>query len=353
MNLLFQQYTASAAALNSKKTVSAESFTCLYGWKAWRGPAPYEKKEQVADMKLVADALFANGVNMIIWHGMPYNPKGEHNEFYATVHVGPDSYFADEIPAFNGYMQKVSQAMREGKTYTDVAVYFPLEDIMMSDTLDSESQNVGVGMKHVKLPESLKPYHPLWISGNFLKDCTVENKMLKYKDVYFNSLYIDIKYMDYENLIQLFKLARQGLPVCLKNNPKPLGIVQANNFKNIIKELLSMRNVSNDFNKINTSSPLLTGNNLYDYWCKVTDNGYTIFFSNPKANNLQYPLKYGQSLNEDTFENSVQVKLPDNNYVNVKLKFMPYQSILMRVSKSGKIEFEDINFEPKKPVLSN
>lgn len=55
---------ASAALLSGKRFISSETFICLYGW-----PRDYIREEQTADLKLVADALFANGINQIIWHG--------------------------------------------------------------------------------------------------------------------------------------------------------------------------------------------------------------------------------------------------------------------------------------------
>ncbi len=70
-------------------------------------------KEQVADLKLVADALFANGVNQVIWHGMPFNPVGiDTIMFYASVHVGRKGNLAKDIPAFNSYMTKVCGYMK-------------------------------------------------------------------------------------------------------------------------------------------------------------------------------------------------------------------------------------------------
>ena len=99
----FSRIAASAAALSGKPAVSAETFTCLYGFVTRTNLEPYRywHKEQVADLKLLADALFANGVNQIVWHGMPFNGPAGRNEFYASVHVGPDCAFAAELPAFN------------------------------------------------------------------------------------------------------------------------------------------------------------------------------------------------------------------------------------------------------------
>ncbi len=44
----FATIVSSAAALSSKRMVSAEAFTCMYGF-----PATYLRQEQTADLKMV------------------------------------------------------------------------------------------------------------------------------------------------------------------------------------------------------------------------------------------------------------------------------------------------------------
>jgi len=125
----FSRLAASAAALAGRREVSAETFTCVYGFAR-----EHHKEEQTADLKLVADAMFANGVNQIIWHGTPlsYSHAGHDSEFYATVHVGREGSLAKDLRAFNSYMERVSSLMKRGRTWSDVAVYLPLEDAWIS-----------------------------------------------------------------------------------------------------------------------------------------------------------------------------------------------------------------------------
>lgn len=111
--------------------MSCETFTCMYGF-----PDIQFKKEYLGDMKLLADAVIANGVvrivslrcfilfpsilsslpstffllsysllsqNRIVYHGMPFNGRNTANTFFATVHVGPDCNFAPRLPKFNEY----------------------------------------------------------------------------------------------------------------------------------------------------------------------------------------------------------------------------------------------------------
>ena len=144
--------------------VSSESFTCMYGF-----PSTYLREEQTADLKMVADALFANGVNQHFYHGTPYNPIGSDTvEFFATTYFGPGGSLEPELPAFNSYMEKVSELLQRGKTYSDVAIYIPYEDAVMKGALPKERQRVWVWgeyeLRYLSMPEEIKGYHPLWIN---------------------------------------------------------------------------------------------------------------------------------------------------------------------------------------------
>ena len=95
--------------------------------------------------------------------------------------------------------------------------------------------------------------------------------------------------------------------------------------------------------------PLISGTEKFDYWCRSTEDGLTIFFANPKSQHLTFPLGYGQSLNNkmENFEVEIQYlgkKIP------VKLAFNPYQSLILKIDKNGKVTFIDILFIPKTPV---
>ncbi len=168
----FSRIAASAAAWAGKSVVSAETFTCIYGFPGREeGAEEYWKREHPGDLKLLADALFANGVNQIVWHGMPYQPAGKAIEFYASVHVGPDSSFAGELREFNGYLERLGGRLREGEPYCGIGVYLPWEDALQLDELPPEMKTPGAQyfweMRHVRPPRELEGFHPLWISGRF------------------------------------------------------------------------------------------------------------------------------------------------------------------------------------------
>ncbi len=338
---------ASAAALSGKKVVSAETFTCIYGW-----PADYLRQEQTADLKLLADALFANGVNHIIWHGKPHNPRGlDTVSFYASVHVGPDGALADEIPAFNRYLRTVSGYLKRGKTASDVAVYLPLEDAWMAGEMPPEKQFQWAWghyeMRYVYFPEELDGYHPLWINREFLEKGRMEDGLFRVGDAAFRLLYIDVGYVDYLTLKRLIELAGEGLEIVLKRPPKEPGAISHAEYNELLKELERAPSVRRRMPR--EVKPLVRGQTVPPFWCRRDGESTYIFFAHPKAKDLKFPLEYGQSLTAETIEIPIEVEL-DRKLYPIVLRFEPYQSLLYKI-EAGRVEPIDIRFRPKIPVV--
>lgn len=350
----FSRIPASAAILAAKPVVSAETFTCLYGWKGWPGPGPHQKQEQIADLKLVADALFANGVNQIIWHGMPYNPKGDTNQFYASVYVGEKAHFALELPPFNSYLQRVTTFMRAGKPYTSMAIYLPLEDSWMGveypDSLRLPWAWGEYELRYVKAPEEIRGYQPVWINQNFLLSITRDEEgRFLCGNARINSLYIDVDYMEYESLRWIMLLAQDGLPVCLKRNPAEPGTHFSPEYQPTLEALKSLPNVSSELQAVLHEPPLIEGVDLPDFWCRETADGLFIFFANPKTRELHYPLSYGQSYTESSVTRQVTIHYHGFS-ASGNITFEPYQSILLNVDLKGEITPVNINFFPSPPI---
>ena len=343
----FNSIPASAALLSGKKVVSAETFTCLYGW-----PRNHIREEQMADLKLLADALFANGINHIMWHGKAHNPKDEDSvNFYATVHVGKEGRLAAEIPAFNEYLTKVSSYMKKGNTFSDVAVYLPTEDAWMKGIMPKKKQFIWAWgyyeMRYLYFPEELAGHHPIWINQEFLEKAKVENKKLIVGNAHFSSLYVDVAFLDYEVLKRINELAKQGLSVTLKQMPLEAGTVKHKKWDGLLASLSKQSNVSSNY--IRKIVPLVMGNNLPSYWAREDYNSLYVFFANPKSRYLKFPIEYGQSFSEKTSEVPISVYYKGITY-ELKLKFAPYQSLLYKF-EDGIIKQIDILFEPQIPVV--
>ena len=347
----YANIVASAAALSGKTVVSSETFTCLYGW-----PRDHHSEEQTADLKLLADALFANGVNQIIWHGKPLNPSGlDTVKFYASVHVGKSGALAPELPAFNKYLEKVAKNLKKGVTVSKVAVYLPTEDSWIAGELPAEKQLIWswgeYEQRSAYLPKELKAWHPMWINGEFLQKASFRNGQLKAGDLTFSAFYTDVKFMDINTLRRLTDLAKAGLPICLKQLPAEPGFhTHSSDYKLLLNELSHLSNVKNIWKEMPSIPPLVTGTEKTDFWCRETSYGLTLFFANPHSQGLTFPLGYGQSLNDKTDILPIKISY-QGKMVSYTLTFHPYQSILLKVSKSGILSREEIDFIPKTPVF--
>jgi len=338
---------ASAALLSGKKYVSSETFTCLYGW-----PRDYIREEQTADLKLVADALFANGINHIIWHGKPHNPEGSDSvNFYATTHVGFSGSLAEEILSFNQYLEKVSSFMSKGITFSDIAVYLPTEDAWMAGVMPKEKQFKWAWgyyeMRYVYFPSELDGYNPTWINGEFLQKATFQKGILKVGEARYKALYLDAGYLDYEVLRRICELASQGFTIILKRDPMEPGIIKHADYKDL---LMQLRNSKNVFSQVTRDLiPFISGEKIPRHWCRMDGQTLYIFFPNPKADRLKFPMEYGQSYNTETVSMKIDVYYRGVKH-NFDMTFEPYQSLLLRIDR-GEFEFIDLNFDPKIPVV--
>lgn len=346
----YARIVASAAALGSRRDVSCETFTCLYGF-----PRVHMKEEQTADLKLVADAVFANGVNHVVWHGTPFNGPGpETNAFYASVHVGSTSALAPELAEFNAYMEKVQTVMKQGVAYSDVAAYLPLEDSWVAGEYPEELQLKwswgAYELRYVEFADEIAGYQPLWINHAFLQRGTLRDGRLHVGDASFSALHIDVDYMDVEALTTVLELARQGFPVCLVKPPGEPGKRKTPDHARMVAELTALENVSADWETVAVSKPLVTGQDLPDYFARVVGDELFIFFAHPRAQDLHLPLDYGQSFVAHDIEREVDVTVRGKTNT-VSLVFEPYQSLMLKVDASGALNFVDITFVPRTPKV--
>ncbi|RMG56414.1 MAG: hypothetical protein D6722_26520 [Bacteroidetes bacterium] len=347
----YSRIVSSAAALSSKYMVSSETFTCMYGF-----PATYLRQEQTADLKLVADALFAQGVNQHVYHGMPYNPAGVDSiDFFATTYFGPGGSLEPELAAFNAYMATVSGYMQRGHTYSDVAVYIPYEDGVMKGAYPPERQRVWVWgeyeLRYISPPVEVAGYHPLWINRHFLEQAHWDGERLRVGDAAFSALYIDVNYMDLRALRRIVALAHQGLPICLKRLPQQPGHVKSEEFGALLATLATLKNVSDDFGQVIDHPPLIAGDQLPDYWCRVEADGtHYLFLAQAPAKDLTYPVYAGQGRMDSS--DWVPLRLQVGGHaIEHRFEFPPYQSLLIKIAPDGSWEPVDITFVPRTPEV--
>jgi hypothetical protein len=329
----FSRIAASAAALANRPIVSCETFTCLYGF-----PAEYHGQELAGDLKLLADAVIAHGVNQIIWHGMPFNSPGGSNTFFATVHVGPDAAFASEIPALNIYLTQLCSWMRRGKTFSRVAVYLPWEDNLMRDELPRELRTPAARfyweMRYARVPAETVGYHPLWISASFLKEATWDGSSLRAGDAEFEALYLDCQWLDPEALEALIRLAVAGLPVILPTIPRRpgrgTGRLAPAEFEAALHRLARAPNVVPRLEDAGIA-PLLDGTESPDYWARLEGEDLILFLAHPGTRQVSYPMERGQA-ERLTGEERVLTINSHGQSRSIDLRFPPNRSILLHVT---------------------
>jgi hypothetical protein len=348
----FARFAASAAALTGRPLVSAEAFTCLYGWEPYPGPGPYQGREQLADLKLVADALFANGVNFVIWHGMPFSPPGAAQRFYATVHVGPDAAFAAELPAFNAYLERVSAHLRRGTVAADLGVYLPLEDNWMRGELSPALRRPSAvhhwELQTERLPLETLGYRPLWVSAPFLEQATFADGLLQVGAVTLRAVHVDVEWLDPAALTQLLRLARQGLPLSVKRRPRAPGRRPSPGYAADLERLLALDNVVTAVDQLGLGAPFLEGADPPEYWCRRDGDALVQFVAHPLSKTVTYPLPYGQAWSAGPVRWSGRLNTGARSRA-IELVFEPYQSLLLRVEADGGVTYEDIALDVKPP----
>ena len=98
------------------------------------------------DMKGEADTHFLDGINQLICHGWPYTPAGvgyPGASFYAAAVFDEKNPWYVAMPEITGYMQQVSQILREGTPANDIAVYLPDSDVWSHAEMGYSSMNAA------------------------------------------------------------------------------------------------------------------------------------------------------------------------------------------------------------------
>ena len=84
------------------------------------------------------------------------------------------------------------------------------------------------------------------------------------------------------------------------------------------------------------------------FWAREGDGELLIFFAHPLAREVRYPMAYGQSYCDGPLDRRVVIHYGDASR-EVTLRFEPYQSIMLRVSKDGEVGVLDVGYVPETP----
>jgi hypothetical protein len=285
---------------------------------------------------------------------MPFNPPGGRNEFYASVHVGPDAAFAAELPAFNRYLERVSALLKLGCAESRLAIYLPNEDNRRLDRIPEAERTPAANyrweMRHVIIPRETEGFAPLWISGQFLRRAEFSGGRLHIGDRAFDALWLDVEWLDGEALSDVVRLAHAGLPVILRRIPRSPGRHARDDYQSLLGALQSSPSVVDRLERA-VVRPLVSGNDLPSFWCRRSALALYLFFAHPMTREVRYPLRHGQSRCNERVVRRITIDYEGAAHA-LDLVFEPYQSLLVRVSQADGARFVDINYRPPEPVCS-
>jgi len=129
VNTIHRRLAASAGHVYGRPVVSNETFTWL------KRPRFTETPEE---MKAAVDAVFLDGMNMIVNHGYAYSPEiaGKRGwPFYASTHINHTLPWWDLYHHLGDYIHRASALLRFGHPVAEVAVYLPQADIWADNML--------------------------------------------------------------------------------------------------------------------------------------------------------------------------------------------------------------------------
>ncbi len=322
----FALIASSAATISGKAIVTSETFTCPYGWVPTPAKPPGLKEEDVLDLKAIADAQFAWGVNHVIWHGMPFSTPRKPKEFYATTHVGPDGALASHFKSFNSYLAQVSKWMKKGKTYAPLAVYLPLEDQWMQGELPAHLKKISSNhhweLQECKMPTQYLPYCPQWISAGVLTQFHGKDGKIANNHVCFEKLLVDCTYLDSEALDELIRIHNEGGTVLLLSNPTCPGTLQ-----NSLYEEKKSKIATEDL-KLENLQPVIKSNIPLEYHMRQEGIKFYVFIANPQTQKLRYPMNMHFSRSYKPLDVTTQITLGGTTF-NLNLVFKAHESKLI------------------------
>ena len=142
--------------------------------------------------------------------------------------------------------------------------------------------------------------------------------------------------MDIEVLENLVKLAESGMKICLKRLPEEAGYLKHPGFTGLRNRLEELS--SKNWEDAAPGKPLVEGDHVPWFHARTKGGQLYLFFAHPLARDFKYPVKYGQADTQETIKRSLRVNWQGQS-IPVELVFRPYESLLLKISKSGKVEF--------------
>ena len=122
-------------------------------------------------------------------------------------------------------------------------------------------------------------------------------------------------------------------------------------YQQTLEALTRLNNVSSDLGNVSQEPPLVTGRDAPDFWCREVDDELLFFLGHPASRGLTYPMKYGQAAQAGQTRRDLKFNLGGSTPAfGLPFEFGPGESLLLRVSRTGRVERLDTGFAPPIPT---
>ena len=159
-NELSPRQVGSAARQLGKKQVITESFAAC-GWDV-----------TPAQLRRIAGFQYANGVNMLCLHLMPYSEHGQRKRDYPAHFNQLNPWVKEHFKEFNDYFSNLGYLLAEGEEPVNVAMLHPIRSAYLDYKRDQEQ--FCIRELEEKLSEAMRLFSSRGIAYHFLDETLLE-----------------------------------------------------------------------------------------------------------------------------------------------------------------------------------
>lgn len=159
---LAAKQVGSVAAQLGKNRVLTETFGCC-GWDV-----------KPSELRRIVGIQFANGVNMMCHHLIPYSERGTRKYDYPAHYSEVNPWVKEDYETFNNYYTQLGHLLGEGAQAVNVAVLHPIRSAYFDYKREQASAGYGIADLDTKLQEAIRTLATHGIEYHFLDETLLE-----------------------------------------------------------------------------------------------------------------------------------------------------------------------------------
>ena len=161
-NLLSPKQVGSVAAQLGKKRVLTESYACC-GWDI-----------TPSELRRITAFQYANGVNMLCHHLLPYSERGCRKYDYPAHYSDVNPWVKEEFKEFNDYFTNLGCVLGEGEQHVNVAMLHPIRSAYFDYKRELEDAGFGIQPLEDALAEACRMLSSNGVEYHFLDETLLE-----------------------------------------------------------------------------------------------------------------------------------------------------------------------------------